>query len=414
MPSTPQIQCSQVFLTYPKCFKSINTVRMALTAWAAKHSFQVYRGIIARETHLDGSYHLHIWLHFKPRMRTRRFTTIFDGLTGQHGNYQVVRKPVAILQYVTKDGDYQLIGEITETYLNRLRKSSGSSELAIVCSALRDHVSFHDLIEDHAAVLVRHHTGLKFLANLIQTAPAPKLPLCRYQLYAYALSPELSAIRTWININLIQKARKFKDKQLYIWSPEPNMYKTTLLLTLEQFYRTYHIPHENFDDLYFNKSFDLCVFDDVRGGSRPLNWFLRFLQGGPCTLRKKGSQYLKTDNIPVILTSNIHPTELFPNLMSRDPSLLQPLLARIDVIRLNNDVSPLVDALKQSVQQNGPPTPPTVPVSPVSDPLDGPVDELGFIPASHLQWFPCSSTTESTGSDELHRSSTSSFDSYDY
>lgn len=61
--------------------------------------------------------------------------------------------------------------------------------------------------------------------------------------------------------------------------------------------------HEDFYDYYDDETFDLVCLDEFKG-QKTMQFLNCFLQGGDMFLKKKGSQYHKRKNIPVIILSN--------------------------------------------------------------------------------------------------------------
>lgn len=81
------------------------------------------------------------------------------------------------------------------------------------------------------------------------------------------------------------------------------MGKTTLIEKLQRWLNVYFIPNEDFYDAYEDNLYDLCVIDEFKA-NKTIQWLNGFLQGGSFPLRKKGSQYLKRQNLPTIILSN--------------------------------------------------------------------------------------------------------------
>lgn len=94
-----RLNCVRLFLTYPKCNLA---PAEALELLRSKIDFENY--VIARETHQDGSFHLHAYLHRGEGKRFNIRNPARLDLLGHHGNYQAVRNPKQVLKYVTKEG----------------------------------------------------------------------------------------------------------------------------------------------------------------------------------------------------------------------------------------------------------------------------------------------------------------------
>jgi len=115
---------------------------------------------------------------------------------------------------------------------------------------------------------------------------------------------ETQQLIDWLNTNLLcTTPRPFKSPQLYLSSP-PNYYKTSLVNALEKRLRVYHMPLlEDFYDFYEDDNFDLVVLDEFRG-QKTIQFLNLWTQGGIMNVRRKGSQTMKTRNLPFIVLSN--------------------------------------------------------------------------------------------------------------
>lgn len=74
-------------------------------------------GVIARERHKDGSWHVHGYLKFDGEHGDDRGRTVLehselDNITGKHGNYQAARSETKVIKYCLKDGMYLQWGDI--------------------------------------------------------------------------------------------------------------------------------------------------------------------------------------------------------------------------------------------------------------------------------------------------------------
>ena len=140
------------------------------------------------------------------------------------------------------------------------------------------------------------------------------------------------AICRWLNRN-IRRPRKFKQPQLWIWSEEPNKGKTTLIRQLDKILSIHYLmKDEPFDDMYEDGTYDLIVIDEFEG-QRKLGWMNEMLQGGTMPLRHKGAQYLKRDNLPVLIASNLTPSTCYKNCTTNRLSTLSSRLIVIEVVQ---------------------------------------------------------------------------------
>lgn len=77
--------------------------------------------IVARELHEDGNPHIHAWILLDKKVNIGD-PTIFD-IDGSHPNMQGAKSNIAVMKYVTKDGDY--ISTISEADLEAMKKGRG-------------------------------------------------------------------------------------------------------------------------------------------------------------------------------------------------------------------------------------------------------------------------------------------------
>lgn len=142
-------------------------------------------------------------------------------------------------------------------------------------------------------------------------------------------------ILDWVNENLF-KPRTFKAKQLYIWGPS-NWGKTSLVILLSRWCRIYSMStFENFLDGYEDGTYDLMVLDEFKAQYTVQDLNL-LLQGSPfgVRLRVKGGQYLKKDNLPVMILSNFSLTEAYKNCTA---SYLESLMNRLIMVKLQQPI----------------------------------------------------------------------------
>jgi len=130
----------------------------------------------------------------------------------------------------------------------------------------------------------------------------------------------------WLNTN-IKRPRRFKQKQLYIYGP-PDVGKTHLLDQLREALMCYELPKEDFYDLWEDDAYDLCIMDEFKG-HKAVTFLNEFLQGSRMCIRKKGSQALKSHNIPTIICSNYSPEEAYSKC---GDMAIASLRSRIDVV----------------------------------------------------------------------------------
>ncbi len=209
------------------------------------------------------------------------------------------------------------------------RKNNKSTFLA---RRVLDGESMEDLRESEPGFCLVHHKQIEYFASAVKRDRLRNRKRGFAELTVTNGGHGANLLRDWLVAN-VGKQREFKKKQLFV-TAVPNSGKTTLMKMLSEYVNIYWVPmFEDFDDEYENDVYDLIVLDEFKG-QRKLTWMNMFSQGGPMHLRRKGSQYLKTDNPPVIVLSNHHLEECY----SKVPQIaLEAFRARFDFIMLEQD-----------------------------------------------------------------------------
>ncbi len=302
MPPPPprfRINCKQLFLTYPQCSADKQVVLTSIIEkldpeWA----------IVCREAHEDGTPHLHCVIVLKKPKNIRGFT-LLDSIAGQHGNYQAARNLLKVISYVTKTSEYVAYQINLPQYLAKAaqKKNRTKSKADIVAARIGAGESLFDINASLPGYVMIHKRKLEEYAawTSLKRQRESKLEWKVPALDTHCAFSQEYEILEWI-IQNIKTDRTFKQEQLWVWG-DRGTGKTSLIHWLEKFLVVYWIPHEDFDDDYEDGCYDLAVCDEFKG-TRKITWLNRFVQGGAMRLRKKGTQGMKRDNIPVIILSN--------------------------------------------------------------------------------------------------------------
>lgn len=325
-----RMQGKRFFLTFPQCLTTKEQAATNLKGkWPVPEPLSGY--VIAEEAHADGTPHLHLLLTFTVKMQFYS-PDVFDFIGGKHGNYQTARSLRGTLEYVTKKGVYCSEGLDVKSLLSK--KGNKSTEMALLCKEGKTLEEINDL--DPGYVLNNKRKLEEYLAwtSLVamRNEKRPWVPLNDDD--GHFGSPEDYVIAGWLNENIKQR-RKFKGKQLYVWGP-PNTGKTTMVNQLNKRLSVYFVPRdEDFYDGYRDAAYDLAVLDEFTH-TKTMQWLNQFLDGQTMTLRIKGGQVVKKDNIPVIILSNYPPEVNYSKLF--DSGKLTPLLERLLVVEVSSFV----------------------------------------------------------------------------
>lgn len=292
--------------------------------------------VVAQETHEDGNKHLHIYLEFN-EIKSFSDPKCFDFIGNMHGNYQVTKSRRDWVKYIIKeDKEYAAKGIDVKALLNK-KACKGKTLVDMIDAGksieeVRKEDNFFFCInkkklEDYGAYMSIIHQREK-----LEEWKEPDW---------INLTGSNRKIGKWLAEN-IRRSRQFKAPQLFIHGP-PNHGKTSLIEYLKKSLSVYHIPTtEDFYDA-FDNDYDLCVIDEFKG-QKSIQWLNQFLDGQTMTMRKKGSQYLKTKNIPTMILSNYAPRDCYEGIKKAEAEAaekgytiadkLEPLMARLKVVEV--------------------------------------------------------------------------------
>jgi hypothetical protein len=281
--------------------------------------------IVSEELHKDGTPHLHAFIQFKEK---KNFCTsdCFDFIAGQHGSYEVTKGIRNWVTYVTKDGKYVAKGVDVEAI--KKKKAPKSDDVA---KQLMEGKSLSEINKENPGYVMINKRKLEEYESWIRVESAKASKLDWVPPVVEGLTDTNKQIAQWIASN-IRQPRKFKAPQLFI-TGKKNLGKTSLIEWLAQYLSVYHIPQtEDFYDLY-SDDYDLVVFDEFKG-QKTIQWMNLFLQGSAMNIRKKGSQYMKMKNLPVIILSNYTLGDCYPK--ANEDGRLETLRARLDEVEVDS------------------------------------------------------------------------------
>lgn len=334
-----RLAAKNIFLTYPKCdIEPQNCLHTILD----NYQDRLLSAMVCQESHEDGEKHLHALLMFKKRFQTRN-QHLFDKLVGQHGSYEACKNVTNSIKYLAKEGNYVTHNLDVEKYL-KAALTKKSPKFAIVEHMLDSGKTLEEVKEAMPGFVLQHLNKIRtYIAyNSGMQRPALKWPGVEYPL---GTDKAIETILKWIAANL-ETPRKFKQPQLYIYGPA-NVGKTTLWMTLSQYFRIYKMPHEDFYDGFQNGKFDLAVLDEFKADKK-ITWLNEWLEGSMMSIRYKGSQGLKTQNIPTIILSNYSLEECYANIAEHNPGRLDTIRCRLEVVYLTE----FIDLKKYLIKDN--------------------------------------------------------------
>ncbi len=318
-----RIQAKSIAITIAQTNTSKET---AMTRMKAHFGDNLEWAVIARESHQDGGKHLHIALKLKTRYNSTN-QHCMDFIAQKHGNYKPIRNQYNWLEYLQKE-DKELLeyGIVSKEVL-----SKRSGKTAYLAERIMAGEPLEDLRETEPGYFLLHQKAIEYFAASIRRDQKRMRKRGISLITVLSGGESATVVRDWLMLN-VGNPRHFKQKQLYIQAP-PNSGKTSLMMELSKSINIYWIPiGEDFDDEYEDGVYDLIVFDEFRG-QRKITWMNKFVEGGPMSLRRKGSQYLKETNPPVVVMSNFSVEECYSKCTD---DRIAPFIARFDFVVLND------------------------------------------------------------------------------
>jgi len=311
-------------LTYPQCVLSkARALEILLELYS-----DIERAVVAFETHADGSPHLHIWCQFKT---TKNFTSPFTfdlvdlvnaGMATaysrqNHGNYQVCRSPKKCLEYAMKDGDV-LVHPSDWDPKEFVGKNAKKGTATVVAEGLRDgDMTFADVAAQFPAfAMVQNRKIREWEAEWSRLRRFKELPGPLALVSHIRAAMESTDLKSAVDLNVgsasivewllmnFGSSRRFRQKQLYLWGP-PGIGKSRLIGRLRTFVALYEVPRNiDYYDLYQDGAYHGAFLDEFKG-QKTVQFLNTFLDGNVFTMNKKGHYVEKTDNLPVIVCSNL-------------------------------------------------------------------------------------------------------------
>lgn len=324
-----RLRGSAFFLTWPRCDATCSSVLTYLQTSLG----EFFRGaVVARESHADGTPHLHAYVECKKRFSTS--SSRFFDFDGVHGNYQVARQPRQCHDYVTKAGSFESVGEL------RIGGDSGGGVKRRVAEEVADFIdveqvpSLNDIMDfNKGFYLMNRQRIIQFRFDVLARRSRPLLkwdPARLVDVPVEFASPSVRAVHQWLLINMFIP-RLHRQKQLYLMGPT-GVGKTCLMNMLLEVSRVY-LPTIGcqYWDFYDDESVDMIFFDEFCGSHMHLTLLNKVLEGSEVSLKRRYNGLRKKKNVPVILASNIL---VFDQYQSASFLQREAFMDRVDVVNV--------------------------------------------------------------------------------
>lgn len=304
-----------LFLTYPQCGTLPVDAERVIRDKLANYECSIW----GRESHADGSPHLHAFVILNKRTNLTSPNCLDivkpDG-TNAHGDYRVARSPLSVLDYVTKAGNVECflttLDECRAKFTAAGRKRTATQVILDEMESGKTLTQAATEHPEHLTFCMLHADRLRafFTQTILDRIKPPKRFVSATAVFGESHQWDLS-LATWLTSNLTNPSRPLGSPQLWLCGPTMSG-KTTMLMKLAECFRVYVVPDEDFYDDYSDERYDLIAFDEYRH-QKTIQWMNRFVDGQTAPIRQKGHQTVKRRNLPVIVLSNFRMRESYPN-----------------------------------------------------------------------------------------------------
>ncbi len=297
--------------------------------------------VVGEEKHEDGGIHFHVAMQTGKNVRSRD-AKYFDWVSPEKsGNYQKMKGSTRdAVKYCIKEGNWLSDGIDVAAVLAKKNAQAGARAMRMI----EEGRSLKDIRDSVPAFAMGNKRKIEEWIGWEQCQKR-RLMISHWfpfdSVKVESLEGSNKVIAQWLDHNLF-KEREFKQKQLFIYG-DANMGKTYLVNSLKNYCNTYVLPNEEFYNLYEDGLYDLCVLDEFKA-NKTVQFLNEWLQGSTMSIRKKGSQGEKNDNIPTIMLSNYSLEECY---MNTSDAKLDTLRCRLEIVhvteRLDIDLEDLFD-----------------------------------------------------------------------
>lgn len=325
-----RVDSQTLFVTYPKCPLEPQACLEHLEKVFVKPGIDSY--IIAKEQHMDGTYHLHVYLRLKAKKNikdARKCDWKVDGVN-YHPNIQGARSPKAVLKYVTKDGNY--ITNVSKTTIEQ---------------ALKDNIKVGDLYKEAREKTLSENveSGMKVLEHsktyrdLVLHGEAIERNLKKLK------KSKLESEYTLDSFNL--SFNWDRSKTLILTGPT-NTGKTSLAAALLP--KALFVTHIDRLKDYADGDYDGIIFDDMSFKHFPREAQIHLVDTAfSRDIHCRYSTAMIPKKTPRIITSNLPPNQI---LLADDPAIARRLQIEIvenSLMKSGREDRELDDVLGQQV-----------------------------------------------------------------
>lgn len=271
-----------------------------------------------RENDSNVGVHRHAIVYAKSRFQTRdqRFWDLKYEDKVFHPHVEGVKSKKKCINYVCKDGDYIQDGQEGELpfdvkiYLEASTKKSGYG-FTYLANEIKAGKTLYELDDVIPGFIANHKRKIE---DYIQFQEEKKRYLTpKPKFYGFKIPdfhPEWSKVACWVNENFLLP-RQPRQKQLWLWSREPEMGKSfPFSIILRKYFNCYEWTTDGKQGKEILKA-DYILLDELKGGVTVTTLKSLSQMYGMNLDLKYGDITFWNRNVPLIITSNRPPTEIY-------------------------------------------------------------------------------------------------------
>jgi len=306
-----------------------------------------------RENDSNVGVHRHVMTECSKNFETRNsrwWDLEWEGKTF-HPHFEPVKKKAECLKYVIKDGDYIQDGVhkdvpfSVDLYLQSTGKKQGYG-FAYIASEIKAGKTMYELDEVIPGHVLNHKRKIeeyiKFQEEKKQRQIVrPKFPGFKVE---NRMPYDWELIANWANDNFL-KPRAPRQPQLWIWSREPEMGKTyPWAILLRKYFKCYEWCYSSKQDKSILEC-DYILLDELKGGITVGDLKSLSQMYGMNLDIKYGNITMFEKNVPLIITSNRPPREIYTKHPNEEMTSLESRFLIINVsepwhLQVEEELSP--------------------------------------------------------------------------
>lgn len=338
LPTDKRIQAVKFALTYPRCEV---TPGAAMKNLVDRLGEQIKWATVSVEAHQDGFPHLHVAVYFKERLRyTDRTGSYWDFVTGQHGNYQVMRKPHEWLAYVIKHGNYVSypVGFNPVTFIASKQTKKSAQGEAVAKMMIDGHRDIRPLAEIYPGYFIANLRRVEEFRDMLNETDdsgnvyvdLPPLPAL------HDLSSKEITVLQWLSS--VKSDPQDRSRCHMLLRGGSGIGKSTVAFVLHKYFRIFYMPYNT--DFYCDwddTKYDIVVFDEYKS-QKTIQFVNQFSDGfGIALNRKQMRATVHRVKTPCLILTNYTFEEMYPKVLESDPNKLDTIKRRFTEIDFYND-----------------------------------------------------------------------------